>query len=161
MRRLFLLVGVCLTIPLVLTPAANAQEATVQRSAADVAEGAPLPPAYVLERDGTVTIEGDLVTDCRYFTRGYKQPTQERLRDEARAVADQCRQLGIPSGDVTTGNSEIVLSLGTIGPITSDGTNSGVEALPDTGGLPLVLLPGLLAVIFAGGLLLKRFLNVR
>lgn len=152
MRRVFTLVGACLVMSLILASVAGAQETASQSSAA-IAEGAPLPPAYVLERDGTVTIEGDVGTDCDGFLHIGFQETQERLEDEAQAVADKCRELGVPSGDLATGNSEVVLSLGTIGPPAP--TSSGT--LPDTGGLPLALLTGGLALVAGlSGLLLRR-----
>lgn len=159
MKRVSLLLGVCLVTSLALAPAAGAQETPVQSSAA-IAENAPLPPAYVLERDGTVINEGDVVTDCNGFLtsreQGYKDARNEQ---EAQAVADRCQQLGVPSSDLNTGNSEVVLSLGTTGPPAPPAP--GTEELPDTGGLPLgglyevaALATGL--ALIGGGLLLRR-----
>ena len=157
MRRLYLLLGVCLVMLLILISAAGAQQTSGQGQAA-IAAGAPLPPAYVLEADGTVINEGDVVTDCSSFLIGYSQGYQGRSQEEARMVADKCRQLGVPSSDFTVGNSEIVLSLGTT---ESPTPNTGSEVLPDTGGFPLTALAGSLALIGAGGLLLKRTLSYR
>ncbi len=152
MRRVSLLLGACLLVTLALAPAAGAQ-GTASQSSAAIAAGAPLPPAYVLERDGTVINEGDQVTDCNGFliarAQGYADTRNEA---EAQAVADKCRQLGVPS-DFRTGNSQVVLSLGTIGP-----PASGAEELPDTGGPPLIELAALMTgfALIGGGLLLRR-----
>lgn len=152
MRLVSLLLGACLVATLALAPAAGAQ-GTASQSSAAIAAGAPLPPAYVLERDGTVINEGDMVTDCNGFlisrAQGYGN---ERYVEEAQAVADKCRELRVPS-DFQTGNSEIVLSLGTIGP-----PAPGTEELPDTGGPPLIELAALMTgfALIGGGLLLRR-----
>lgn len=152
MRRVLLLSGVCLVMSLVLAFPAGAQ-GTAQSSAA-IAANAPLPPAYVLERDGTVINEGDVVTDCNGFLTGREQGYEgARHEAEARAVAAECRRLGAPSGDFDTGNSGVVLSLGTTG---SPAPDAGGGTLPDTGGLPLVALAGGLVLSGIGGLLLKR-----
>ena len=115
--------------------------------------GAPPPPAYVLEMDGTVINEGDVVTDCSSFLVGYQQGFQGRSPEEARAVANKCRRIGVPSGDFAVGNSEVVLSLGTTGPPAPDANN---ETLPDTGGFPLAVLAGGLALTGVGSLLSKK-----
>ena len=142
---------------MMIAPVAGAQTSGGQ---AAIAAGAPLPPAYVLESDGTVIIEGDVVTDCSSFVAGgFLQNVQERLQNDAHAVADECRQLGYPSGDLTTGNSDVILSLGTIGPPATADTGG---SLPNTGGLPLAFavlvgtLAGSLALIHLGGSMLKR-----
>lgn len=160
MRRLFLLLGVCLVIPLVLASAVSAQQTSGQ---AAIAGGAPLPPAYVLYSDGNITIEGDVGTGCYTFvTMGYSQTVPADQRDEAQAVADECQRLGLPTGDRKPGDAEIILSIGSIGPLAPN--NSG-EVLPDTGGFPLDVLVGTLAGSLAltgiGSLLLKRSLNYR
>jgi hypothetical protein len=152
MRRAALLLGLPLVVSLSLAPAAGADVAVTQSSAA-FAANAPPPPVYELERDGTVIRGGDVVTDCEGFlagrAQGYGTP---RYEAEAQAVADTCRGLGVPS-DFQTGNSPVILSLGTEGP---PATNAG--ELPETGGLSLNGLAGLASgfVLISGGLLLRR-----
>jgi hypothetical protein len=75
-----------------------------------------------------------------------------RNAEEAQTVADKCQELGVPS-DFRTGNSPVVLSLGTIGP-----PAPGAGELPDTGGPPLIELAALMTgfALIGGGLLLRR-----
>lgn len=154
MRRAVLLLSVLLLVSLALAPAAGAQRT---QSSAAMGVGAPTPPAYVLERDGTVINGGDVVTDCNGFliTRAQGYGDQRREAEE-QAVADKCRELGVPSGDLATGNSEVVLSLGTEGSL-APGAGELPE-LPDTGGLSLTGLAGLASglALISGGLLLRR-----
>lgn len=161
MRRVFLLLGVCFVMAMMIAPAAGAK---TLGGPAPIMGGAPFSPPYVLESDGTVIDGGDVVTDCSSFAAGgVQQYVQGRSQDEAQAVADKCQQLGYPSGDGTVGNSDIVLNLGTVGPPAPIDTG-GTEVLPDTGGLPLALmgtLAGGLALIGFGGLALKRASNYR
>ena len=87
MRRLFLLLGVCLVMALMIAPAAGAQTSGGQ---AAIAAGAPLPPEYVLYSDGNITIGGDVGTGCYTFvTQGYPQTVRGPLQDDAQAVADR------------------------------------------------------------------------
>jgi len=150
--RAFVLAGASLLMSLALAPVADAE--VTQSTAASRSQGAPLPPAYVLERDGTVIHDGDLITDCRSLVagleRGYEGTGPDKV--QARTVADRCRDLGVPS-DSETGNSDVILSLGT----TESPAPSGGE-LPDTSGLSLSALAGLASgiTLIVGGLLLRR-----
>lgn len=151
MRRAALLLGLLLLVSLALAPAAAAQGT---QSSAAVAAGTPPPPAYVLERDGTVIIGGDMVTDCESFIIGRAQGYWgEGNAAEARTLADKCQGLGVPPGDLTTGDAEAILSMGTEGQPASD-----VEKLPDTGGLSVLELAGLASglALIGVGLLLRR-----
>lgn len=148
-RKVMLLASMLVVVVIAASPAV----AQTQSQAA-LAPGAPTPPAYELERDGTLITGGDVVTDCSTFTAGFRE-TQERLQDEAQATADACERLGFPSGDFTIGNSEVILSLGTEGPPTP---NADGGELPETGGPPLTALAlggGLLLI--GGGLLTRRY----
>ncbi|MGB3682501.1 MAG: hypothetical protein WA990_08430 [Rubrobacteraceae bacterium] len=72
------------------------------------------PSNFVLERDGTVIVDGDEVTNCRSLGTGLEQGVQdsEVYRKEARKVLAKCRQLDISSGgDMTPDNSEVVLEI--------------------------------------------------
>lgn len=144
---------------LMIAPAAGAQTSGGQ---AAIAAGAPLPPEFVLYSDGSITIGGDMGTDCYTFAvTNYPQTTRGPLRDAAQSVLDQCHLLGLPRGGGDPSNAEVILSIDAIVP---PGAYTGVEALPDTGGLPLVLagaLTGSLALIGFGGLMLKRSLSCR
>lgn len=148
MRRLFTLVSACLVMSLVFASAAGAQGVAASRS-----EGAPPAPAYVLEKDGTVINNGDLITDCQSLITGLEQGCGGAGKEQARMVADKCRELGIPSGDLATGDSEVVLSLGTEGP-----PAPLAEELPDTGGPLLIELAALITglALIGGGLMLRR-----
>lgn len=154
MRRLFLLLGVCLVVALMIAPAAGAQTSGGQ---AAIAAGAPIPPEFVVYSDGNITIGGDVGTDCYTFvTYEYPQTVQPRLQDGAQAVAGTCQELGLPRGDFDFSDAEVVLSIPANPP---PGAYTEGEVLPDTGGMPLAFvaaLAGGLALIGFGGLILKR-----
>lgn len=154
MRRLFLLFGVCLVVVLMIAPVAGAQTSGGQ---AAIAVGAPPSPEFVLYSDGNITIGGDVGTDCYSFvTYDYPQTVQPRLQEGAQAVADTCRQLGLPRGDFDFSDADVVLSIPANPPPEA---YTGTEVLPDTGGIPLAFvaaLAGSLALISFGGLILKR-----
>lgn len=154
MHRLSLLFEVCLVMVLMIAPAAGAQTSGGQ---AAMVAGSPPPPEFVLYSDGNITIGGDVGTGCYTFvTYDYPQTLQERKQDGAQAVADACQQLGNPEGDRDPSDAEVILSIPANPP---SGAYTGTEVLPDTGGLPLVLMGTLasgVALICFGGLILKR-----
>ena len=69
-------------------------------------------PNFVLERDGTVILEGDSVTNCRSLGAGFEREghDSEIYRKQTRRVLEHCEQLDLSSGgDLKTGDSEVVL----------------------------------------------------
>lgn len=156
MRRLLLLLGVCFVMALMIVPVAGAQTSGGQ---AAIAGGAPLPPEYVVYSDGNITIGGDVGTGCYTFVNyRYPQTVPVGQRDAALAVADACQRLGNPEGDRDPSDAEVILSTPANPPPGYDATG---EVLPDTGGFPLLSFAASLALIGAGGSLLKRSLNHR
>ena len=73
-----------------------------------------IPLNFVLERDGTVIIEGDSVTNCRSLGVGFEREGHDSgvYWRQARRVLEHCEQLDLSSGgDLKTGDSEVVVEI--------------------------------------------------
>lgn len=123
-----------------------------------VGKTAPNPPYFALERDGTVIIDGDEVTDCRSFGIGLSQwEFKDQQRGQARKVLERCKQLGLSSGgDFNMANSKVILEIPGKSSPTPDNGSDAKRTLPDTGGTSLFtfLISGLLLV--GAGLIATR-----
>lgn len=131
MRKL-LLAASCVSLVLMLTPAALAQSSAAE--AGSGAEGAP-PPDVVFQEGGIVTLGGGVVgTDCRSFAISVDQGYDLGLpQAQVQGVLDQCQAAGF---------------------LRSAERYEALTALPDTGG------PGLTPPVLMGGALLLAGLGV-
>lgn len=111
-------------------------------------------PDYVLEKDGTVLIDGDLATDCRSFVGG-PVPRADGDPDfgQARRVAEQCEEAGLPPSESTT-QSASASAPAPSGTSTADGAED--RGLPETGGPALPASPVVAMVVVAASGLLAR-----
>lgn len=134
--------------------------AVASASAPAVAQTSGGFPDYVLEKDGTVVIDGDGATDCTSFASFLEQGSFEsgEISPGAQRVLEQCEEAGLlPSGGTSPGASSGVPE-GAEKPseaLVTDGEDGG---LPDTGGpnLPALLLAVLGVLTMMGGLLARK-----
>lgn len=159
MRRAFVLAGACLLVSLIFAPAAGADVVESSGVLAYPEGGAPPPdpPDYVLEEDGTVIVDGDVVTECSSFSINREEGLFGGFGDQelAQRVLEQCVRSGLSSsgGDLSVGDSRVVVR-----PDTEASPTTSSKSLPETGGLSLTSLAGLASglALICGGLLLRR-----
>lgn len=143
MRRMLLLAALCAGTVLTLASVASAQDVVVQG-------------------DGSVTIGGDVGTDCRSFALSVEQGFDLGLtQGQIQSVLEQCEQAGFlsstPVGEQY--NDDVAGAIPTPQPSTPvEGPPSGennTSVLPDTGGVSgLILMVGVL--LLGGGLVVRR-----
>ena len=112
-------------------------------------------PDYVLEKDGTVAIDGDGATDCRSFASFLKEGSFESgdtLSAGAQRVLEQCVEAGLLE-------AELAASAGapaTASPLSEGSAANGEDGgLPDTGGPDLPALPAAASLLVSAGLLFR------
>ena len=109
------------TMVLAMTVPAYAQQREVTIRA--IAEGAPSPPKYQVTEEGTLIIEGDVLIGCQDIIKTYTRDPRVYLDESERKYVEACKKAGFPPSDT----------------------------LPQTGGVPFVLVP--VALLVGGGLL--------
>lgn len=133
MKKIMLLVSMLAVVTVAASPA------MAQQSSAAIAENAPLPPAYEVQPNGDVVIEGDVVlADACSMPAVLRGELNQAQFQQALA---QCEEFGFSAQ-----------------PTPGDGT---MTDLPDTGGSALLLpVSGLSLVgLGLGGVLLRKRLR--
>lgn len=128
--------------------------AASEPASAQVAGGA-LPPGYEVEEDGTLVIGGDVVVRCSEVgllggDPGTNDPAVlSQINESVRESVAACESAGFPtSADPAPGAAASDGASDTSGVSAPDGpAGSAVAVLPDTGGLPLLGLIALGAVL--------------
>lgn len=129
----------------------HAEKTMTTGALAQPEKGTPLPdlPRYAFREDGTVVIDGDVLTDCSSFASSLDRGGGFRGdAGQARSVLEQCEEAGL-------------LSLGGTTSSASAGASASATAspLPTTGGsVPLMALAPL-ALLVGSGLLVFRIVS--
>lgn len=122
-------------------------------------------PDYVLQKDGTVLIDGDGATDCRSFALALEQGYFESgdISPGAQRVLEQCEEAGLlysegatlsaSAGETTSTSANALPSTG------ASAVGGEGRGLPETGGPALPALLVVSSVVVVSGLLVRRIVG--
>ena len=130
----------------------HAENKTMKSGAlAEPEEGSSLPdpPRYAFRENGTVVIDGDVLTDCSSFASSLDREEGFRGDEEqARSVLERCEEAGLlpPEGTISSASAGASAPAGT-------SASASASPLPTTGGPASLMAFAPLALLVGSGLL--------